>query len=301
MNGRRTRRGMATSITGSTTSIIPQNQNTNTPITGLNSLWNNHIQNTMLQKNLSWKDAMKEASKTFDVIKKEFIFKADVSNIYIKYIESVKTNITLTYNAQLPLIIAFLKDLRCELEDEELKTKEKCSNILKNLERNIKKQESDLDINGTVFKEIVRRKKKEIELRKDLTALWFKYIKNERYTFYTVTHRWRQPKKMVYNVNFTLEPHLTYGEILDEIIWVLDYEWRKINATRTIWMIFTYWIWYIVFCWKPQIMCLPVSLKNITGWRVALLMPVGGVALVCQYINKKCRKLANKIVGKTRW
>lgn len=275
------------------------NNNVNRPIIGLNSLWNNHVQKIMIQKNIPWNEAMKEASKTYDEVKKKYKFENDVMTFYRKYIEVIKTN--QTYDQLLPEIIAYLKDLRCNLKDEEKEIKEHTSDSLRYLRKKIIKLEHDLAHNGPIFKKIMQNEENKIKERKEITALWINYIRNERYTFFS--RKWIRGKGrvMVYNVNHTLTPHLNYGEILDEVIWYFNYEWKKIIGERTMWMIFTYWVFYIIFCWKPQIMCFPIAFKHIKGWKKFALYPIGAIATTCRYIDKSMKKIVKNITGKRHW
>jgi len=91
----RPRRGAQANIAPIMSNVPPQNNpnvnvNTNRPITGFNSLWNNHVQKIMIKNNISWNDAMKEASKTFPKIKKDYAIKNDIMIFYRQYIEVVK-------------------------------------------------------------------------------------------------------------------------------------------------------------------------------------------------------------------
>lgn len=284
--------------------ILPQNNinlnnNVNRPIIGLNSLWNNHVQKIMIQKNIPWNKAMKEASKTYDEIKKKYKFKNDVMIFYRKYIEVVKTN--QTYNQLLPEIIAYLKDLRCNLKDEEKEIKERASDSLRYLRKKLIKLEPDLNHNGPIFKKIIQNEEKKIKERKEITALWINQIRNERYTFFSRKWIYGKGSVVVYNVNHTLTPHLNYGEILDEVIWYLNYKWKQKKRERTMWMIFTYWVFYIIFCWKPQIMCFPIAFKHVKGWKKIALYPIGVINMTCKYIENYTHKIVKNITGTSRW
>ncbi len=147
----------------------------------------------------------------------------------------------------------------------------------------------------------MQNQEKNIKQRKDITALWIDHIKNERYTFAKRKYYYGHKRKLVYEVTHSLDPYLEYINILNDVIWCLNYEWHKLIGRRTLWMIFTYWIFYIVFCWKPQFLCFPFSLKHMKGWKVIALMPIAAIAITCRYIDKKIMILAKKLTGKRYW
>lgn len=265
----------------------------------LNLLWNNHVMNVMNQTGLSWGEAMKEASKTFEKVKLNYGATVDLLKFHKMYIESVKTNIS---GAQmLCQIIAYLKDLRCELNDKERYTKEKAIISLRFLEEDLILANPNLNLDDKIFKDLLLREKRKIEIRKYLTEIWMKYIRNEKYTYFSNKYRHPKGSYVEYNVNTSVNPDLNYDQILDEIIWWLNYKMHKLNNSVTIMMMVTYYLWYILCCWKPKFLCMNIRFKHISGFKQYLILFIMLMMDSCEFMQYNGRMFIRYISGVRYW